>query len=221
MLEFKKTPAYPKNLSLQQVMKIKFLPIKSLFVLGVTLGLIIIGKLTVAQPSMAQSLPVAQTYIEGTNITGTLLFKERKDGSVQIKGEIQGDPAILTPGLHGLHVHSVGVCDPNAQPAFTTSGGHFDPGPFTSEVPVEANHPYHLGDLPNLVVDEHGYAKYNAITSRVTLRESPVSVFDDNGSAIIIHQLQDLQQAEGLAAQAGGGRIACGVVTYDSQGHGV
>ncbi|WP_407895565.1 superoxide dismutase family protein [Scytonema sp. NUACC26] len=165
---------------------------------------------------MAQSLPTAQTYIEGKDITGTLFFIERKDGSVQIKGEIQGDPAILTPGLHGLHIHSAGTCDPNAQPAFTTSGGHFDPGPFGSEVPVEANHPYHLGDLPNLIVSEDGYAKYNVVTSRVTLRESPVSVFDDNGSAIIIHQFQDLQIAQGEASQAGGGRIACGVITYNT-----
>ncbi|MEC4813886.1 MAG: superoxide dismutase family protein [Scytonema sp. PMC 1069.18] len=170
------------------------------------------------QPGLAQSLPiakslpVAQTYIQGTNITGTLLFNERRDGSVQIKGQIQGDPAVLTPGLHGLHIHSVGICDQSAQPAFTTSGGHFDPGPFGSEVPVEANHPYHLGDLPNLVVNEHGYAQYSVITSRVTLRSTPVSIFDDNGSAIIVHQLQDLQQAEGQAAQAGGGRIACGVI---------
>ncbi|KAF3890827.1 MULTISPECIES: superoxide dismutase family protein [Nostocales] len=191
-------------------MKIK-LPIKHIFVLGLTLGLIIVTKLAVIQPSMAQGLSVAQTYIEGKNITGTLFFIERKDGSVQIKGEIQGD---LTPGLHGLHIHSAGVCDPDVQPAFTTSGGHFDPGPFGSEVPVEANHPFHSGDLPNLYVDENGYAKYNVVTSRVTLRESPVTVFDDNGSAIIIHQLQDLQQAEGLAAQAGGGRIACGVITH-------
>ncbi|MUG94268.1 superoxide dismutase family protein [Scytonema sp. UIC 10036] len=196
-------------------MKIK-LPIKYLFVLGVTLGLIIVSQLVVTQTSVAWTLPVAQTYIEGTNITGTLFFIERKDGSVQIKGEIQGDPAVLTPGLHGLHIHSAGTCDLNAQPAFSTSGGHFDPGPFGSELPVEANHPYHLGDLPNLVVDENGYAKYNVVTSRVTLRESPVSVFDDNGSAIIIHQLQDLQQAGAQAAQAGGGRIACGVITFNT-----
>jgi superoxide dismutase, Cu-Zn family len=199
----------------KEIMKIK-LPIKSLFVLGLTFCLVIIGKLMVVEPSMAHSLLTAQTYIEGKDISGNLFFTERKDGSVKIQGDLQGDPAILTPGLHGLHFHSVGTCDPDAQPAFTTSGGHFDPGPFGSELPVEANHPYHLGDLPNLVVDESGYAKYNVITSRVTLRQSPVSVFDDNGSAIIIHQFEDLQKAQGLATEAGGGRIACGVINHNT-----
>ena len=89
--------------------------------------------------------------------------------------------------------------------------------PFGSEVPVEANHPYHLGDLPNLVVNEQGYAIYNA-TTRVTLSEGPLSFFDDNGSAVIIHQLRDQLEAGGTSADSGGGRIACGVVTrYDGQ----
>lgn len=65
------------------------------------------------------------------------------------------------------------------------------------------------------MVDEQGYATYNALTSRVTLSESPITLFDNNGSAIIIHQLTDQQKAGGTAAEAGGGRLACGVVTRD------
>src|SRR6516225_1222372 len=30
----------------------------------------------------------------------------------------------LTPGEHGIHVHTVGKCE---GPAFTTAGGHFNP----------------------------------------------------------------------------------------------
>ena len=57
--------------------------------------------------------------------------------------------------------------------------------------------------------------KHDALTSRVTLSESPLTMFDDNGSAIIIHQLPDQQKAGGTAMEAGGGRLACGVVTPD------
>ncbi|WP_017318368.1 superoxide dismutase family protein [Mastigocladopsis repens] len=196
-------------------MVIKFSRLKSLFAFGVTLCLMLVCSVALGQTSEAQSLLRARVEVLGTDITGTLILTQRENGVVRIRGTIQGDPATLTPGLHGLHIHSVGVCEPGAQPPFTTSGGHFDPGPFGSEVPVQENHPYHLGDLPNLVVDEMGYANYNTLTSRVTLSEGPLSVFDDNGSAIIIHQLTDQQKAGGTAAEAGGGRLACGVVTRE------
>lgn len=196
-------------------MVIKFSQFKSLFFFGVALCIVLVYGLTFGQASLAQSSLGARVDLVGADITGTLILTQQENGLVRIRGTIQGDPATLTPGLHGLHIHSVGVCEPDAQPPFTTSGGHFDPGPFGSEVPVEANHPYHLGDLPNLLVDEQGYATYNALTSRVTLSESPITLFDDNGSTIIIHQLTDQQKAGGTAAEAGGGRIACGVVTPD------
>ncbi|NMG05449.1 superoxide dismutase family protein [Brasilonema sp. UFV-L1] len=197
----------------------KFSLQKSLFIFGVTLCLALACGFALWEPSMAQSQLKTQVEVTGTNIAGTLTLIEQNNGVVRISGEIQGDPATLTPGEHGLHIHGVGVCEPNAQPAFTTAGGHFDPGPapFASELPVEANHPFHMGDLPNLVVDEHGYARYNVLTSRVTLSESAVSVFDENGSAIIIHQLQDLQKEGGTGSEAGGPRLACGVITRNHE----
>jgi superoxide dismutase, Cu-Zn family len=194
----------------------KFSVFKSLLAFGITLCLVLICFVAFEQRSEAQNLLRARVDVMGTDITGSLTLTQRKNGVVTIRGTIQGDPATLTPGLHGLHIHSVGVCEPGVQPPFSTSGGHFDPGPFSSELPVEANHPYHLGDLPNLVVDEMGHATYNALTSRVTLSDAPVTLFDDNGSAIIIHQLTDQEKAGGTAAEAGGGRLACGVVTHEN-----
>ncbi len=237
---------------------IKFSLLKSLFVFGVTVCLVLVSSLALGgvpgqpwttwtvgelsqqtlhlspnhlnkrtdfvhvfstkQLSVSSPPPLrAIVKLAQANITGTLILTQRGNELVRISGKIQGDPAKLTPGLHGLHIHAVGVCEPDAQPPFSSSGGHFDPGPFGSELPVEANHPYHLGDLPNLVVDDSGRATYNALTSRVTLSEGPLTVFDDNGSAIIIHQLTDQQKAGGTAAEAGGGRLACGVITRDDQ----
>lgn len=117
----------------------------------------------------------------------------------------------LTPGLHGIHIHETGVCEP---PGFTSAGGHFDAGPFGHSTPVDANHPYHSGDLPNLEVDEAGAGQLRTTTSRVTLSENPgnlLSVFDANGSAVIVHQNADLGQ-NGLIGASGGPRIACGVI---------
>jgi superoxide dismutase, Cu-Zn family len=137
----------------QEVMLIKFSRFKSLFFFGVALCIVMVCGLALGQASLAQSSLAARVDLVGADITGTLILTQQENGLVRIRGTIQGDPATLTPGLHGLHIHSVGVCEPGAQPPFSTSGGHFDPGPFGSEVPVEANHPYHLGDLPNLLVD--------------------------------------------------------------------
>ena len=50
----------------------------------------------------------------------------------------------LTPGKHGVHLHQTGKCEPD----FTAAGGHFDPGPASNTDP-DANHPFHMGDLPN------------------------------------------------------------------------
>ena len=57
----------------------------------------------------------------------------------------------MAPGEHGIHIHNVGKCE---GPAFTTAGGHFNPtsahhGIHNTQDP----HP-HVGDLPNLIVDQ-------------------------------------------------------------------
>ncbi|MBF2009097.1 MAG: superoxide dismutase family protein [Chlorogloeopsis fritschii C42_A2020_084] len=186
---------------------------KSLLLFGVSLCLVLVCELAWGKPSVQPNLLQAQARIAGTGINGVLILTQEGNESVHIRGHIQGNPDKLTPGLHGFHIHSVGVCEPNAQPPFVTSGGHFDPGPSGSELPVEAKHPYHVGDLPNLVVDGQGNAIYDAVTDKVTLSDGLFSLFDSNGSAFIIHQLPDKQQANGTAADAGGGRIACGVIT--------
>jgi superoxide dismutase, Cu-Zn family len=154
---------------------------------------------------------VANVKIEGQGIVGQAKFVESAPGFVLVKIEVKGDPKILTPGLHGIHFHAVGSCEAGATP-FSGAGGHFDPGPNGSSTPVEANHPYHLGDLPNLVVDAQGMGRLQTTTSRISLADSPTTAFDADGTAIIIHANQDQIKAGGTAAEAGGGRLACGVI---------
>jgi Cu-Zn family superoxide dismutase len=122
----------------------------------------------------------------GNGITGTAFLTE-ENGKVLVSIHVQGDPNVLTPGRHGVHFHEAGKCD---APAFTTAGGHYDPGPFGNSNTV-TNHPFHMGDLPNLEVDASGEGVLQATTTRVTLSPSDVSLFHPGGTAIIIHKLED------------------------------
>jgi Cu-Zn family superoxide dismutase len=75
----------------------------------------------------------------------------------------------------------------------------------------DANHPFHLGDMPTLRADDKGVALYERVTSRVTVAPGPLSLFDANGSSVIVHLNED-QGTTGVAGGSGGPRIACGVV---------
>jgi Cu-Zn family superoxide dismutase len=152
---------------------------------------------------------VAQAHAEiaGEGITGTADFTERKDGTATYV-EVQLTAKGLKPGLHGVHIHGVGKC----QPDFTAAGGHFDPGPAGNTDP-DANHPFHMGDLPQLQVGENGVGTLDAVTTRVTLSDGPLTLFDTDGSAIIIHGNPDQGiTGESKSGVSGGPRIACGVI---------
>lgn len=182
----------------------------------ILLPLLVVSMLIFAITSKASfaQTPVyaAQANVFGSGITGELKLTQGANGFVKVDLALRGDPAVLTPGFHGVHFHEKAICEEAAEPKFSTAGGHFDPGPFGNSTPVEQNHPYHLGDLPNIEINENGEGRLKTLTSRVALYDTPVTLFDGDGSAIIIHQNTDEMIAEGTAAQSGGGRLACGVI---------
>ena len=115
----------------------------------------------------------------------------------------------LPAGKHGVHVHEVGACTPTCAAA----GSHLDLGPFGNNAPVTANHPYHSGDLINVRVGADGTGLMAHATSRVALSDGNLSLFDADGSALVIHALPDTYCADPSDPNcAGGGRIACGVI---------
>jgi Cu-Zn family superoxide dismutase len=114
--------------------------------------------------------------------------------------------AHLQPGAHGIHIHTVGKCD---RPAFTTAGGHFNPGAMKHG--MEATGGPHAGDLPNFVVTAGDTARYRATSDRVSLGDDPKSLFDADGSAIVIHAAADDNKTD--PAGNSGARIACGVIS--------
>jgi Cu-Zn family superoxide dismutase len=163
----------------------------------------------------AQDMPKPETVmkaradIKGDGITGTAEFEEQTRGTVRIV-TIRLNVKGLKPGLHGVHLHAIGKCE---APAFTAAGGHFDPGPAGNTDP-DANHPFHMGDIPNVDVGKDGSGTLYAMTSRVTLSDGPLSVFDADGTAIIVHANPD-QGITGApkSGVSGGPRAACGVLT--------
>jgi Cu-Zn family superoxide dismutase len=113
----------------------------------------------------------------------------------------------LSPGTHAVHIHETGQCEPCA-----AAGGHFDPGPNGNPSP-DGNHPFHTGDLMNIVIDDRGRGTLLTTTSRMTLSSGPLSVFDRDGSALIVHVGPDTYCPDGpVTGCAGGARAACGVI---------
>jgi Cu-Zn family superoxide dismutase len=160
----------------------------------------------------------ARATLAGPGMNGEAHLYQEHDGQIRIKLKIQGTPdSKLTPGLHAIHIHETGVCHP-----FAAAQGHYD-GNINPQVNPEANvtpglgnHPYHLGDLPNLFVNENREGTLSAVTSRVTLSPGLTSVFDSDGSAFIIHEFEDKYLPDPPTKDAPGGpRIACGVLVKD------
>jgi superoxide dismutase, Cu-Zn family len=149
----------------------------------------------------------AHADIKGDGITGTADFVESQQGNGTIVN-ITVTVAGLKPGNHGFHLHAVGKCEA----PFTSAGGHFDPGPAGNSDP-DANHPFHMGDVPQLTAGENGKATMKVATTRVTLSDGPLSLLDADGSAVIIHGNPDQGiTGESKSGVSGGPRIACGVI---------
>jgi Cu-Zn family superoxide dismutase len=187
--------------------------------LALALGMIGLVVSWTAGPVAQGTALHAKAVIKGEGVTGTVTLREidahtkgatDSSFSTGLKGvEITVDVTGLKPGAHGIHIHAVGKCE---APSFVTAGGHFDPGPAGNMDP-DMNHPFHMGDLPNLVADVKGHAVMTAITTRVTLGPGPLSLLDEDGSAIIIHANPDQGiTGEAKSGLSGGPRIACGVI---------
>jgi Cu-Zn family superoxide dismutase len=129
---------------------------------------------------------------------GSAVLREA-GGRVRVVVQARG----LTPGRHGIHIHSVGRCEP---PSFESGGDHFNPSGKAHGLESAAG--AHAGDLPNLEADQSGTVQYIADAARVTLGAGPNSVLDEDGSTIVIHAQPDDQRTD--PSGNSGERVLCG-----------
>jgi Cu-Zn family superoxide dismutase len=159
---------------------------------------------------------------------GTVNLAE-KDGVVVVNIQVRG----LTPGFHGVHLHSVGKCEANsAAPgsapgsetgAFLSAGGHLQLGAATA-------HPS-TGDLVSVYVNQGGSGQTITTTGAFTLDQLKKH---DGGVAIVVHADADnfgnipaaryqsttpggkVPDETSLMTGDAGARAACGVVVKAS-----
>jgi Cu-Zn family superoxide dismutase len=146
------------------------------------------------------------TFVDAAgNTVGWVQLVEDTRGTVHVNVHVDG----LTPGKHGIHIHSVAAC----APTFAAAGGHYNPLGHQHGLlnPSGA----HAGDLPNLVVNLDGAGRLTGVTDGVTITAGPTTLFDDTpgavGSAFIIHANEDDQLTDATNGNSGA-RIACAVV---------
>jgi Cu-Zn family superoxide dismutase len=135
-----------------------------------------------------------------------------KVGSAKISSTASGvkiavNVSQLTPGEHGIHIHTVGKCE---GPAFTSAGGHFNPtsahhGIHNTQDP----HP-HVGDLANLTVNAGGKGKASFTVEGATLGDGANSLFHEGGTSLVIHAKADDLMSD--PSGNSGDRVACGVI---------
>jgi superoxide dismutase, Cu-Zn family len=148
---------------------------------------------------------------------------EFANGYAKITVETTGQGA-LTPGFHGVHIHSVGKCEANsvaptggAPGDFLSAGGHF-------QAPGHEGQPM-SGDLTSLEVRKDGAALLVTTTDAFTKDE----LLAGQGTAIMIHAGSDnfanipadrYTQVNGapgpdqttMSTGDAGKRVACGVI---------
>ena len=164
--------------------------------------------------SAALMLAGCATMEDKAPLSGGATLKDKDGKQVGVATLIQQPDGVrialtgyrLPPGVHGLHIHAVGQCQP---PEFATAGAHFNP--MGKKHGTQNPEGAHAGDLPNLDVAANGEGGVDIVSKAVTLGPGPTSLFGDNGTSIVIHTGPDDMKTDPTGNS--GGRIACGVIT--------
>ena len=144
------------------------------------------------------------------SIVGSAVLRESKSTEGIKQVDINMIVMGLSEGQHAVHIHQTAACEISCG----ATQGHFDPGPNSNTNP-DGNHPFHMGDLVNIEVNR-GVGVMRTRTNRITLSPGPLSIFDNDGSAFIIHVNPDTYCPNGPEAGcAGGARAACGNIYLD------
>jgi Cu-Zn family superoxide dismutase len=153
---------------------------------------------TAAAQTQGAPPPIELHKADGSLVARAMVWQ----GAAGIEVRVQA--AGLPPGHYGVHLHAVGRCE---GPAFTSAGPHWNPTGRQHGSLNPAGH--HMGDLPNLDVDEHGAGRLEfAIAGAST--SGAEGLFDADGTAVVIHAAADDYRTD--PSGNSGARIACGVL---------
>lgn len=185
------------------------------------------GTMPPAQPGPAvpgDTLTAVINAPDGTQVAAATIEFREDDAFATVTVQTVA-PGKLTPGFHGLHIHTVGKCEANsvaptggAPGDFLSAGGHLQGG-------GQGGHPNHAGDLAPLQIRGDG----TGLVVTTTNAFDKADLVGGDGTAIIIHANSDnlsnipadrYQQINGapppdettLATGDGGKRVACGVI---------
>lgn len=119
---------------------------------------------------------------------------------------IQAGPnQVLSPGFHGLQIHSVGRCEANSTAPGGGSTGNFESAGSVYQAAGHTGYPA-SGDLTALQVRPDGSAKLVTTTSAFTAAD----LRNSSGTALIIHQ--DVDNLGNATSTGSSKRVACGVI---------
>ena len=164
----------------------------ALFFIGIT------GAVVHAEALRAGKVEVKP--MNGSEVRGILTVTPiANGGGILIEGNLTG----LKPNsLHGFHIHENGKCASDSAP-----GGHFNPTrePHGNIDQVKS----HVGDLGNIVADEHGAVELSIRKKEATLFKGDKGIM---GRSMIVHA-----SADDLHSQPSGKSgpfIACGIIDW-------
>jgi Cu-Zn family superoxide dismutase len=139
-------------------------------------------------------------------VIGQATFVGVDKGGVQITVDVTE----LTPGMHGMHIHEFGSCNPMIDAGkkvdFGAAGGHFDPQGTGHHLGPEGAG--HAGDLPMLNVSLSGHGRETFYDDRLSVVPGPTNIV---GRSIVIHANAD-NYTDTPPGGGSGARVACGEI---------
>jgi superoxide dismutase, Cu-Zn family len=128
---------------------------------------------------------------------GTVTVLETKAGGLLVL-KLRAIP----PGVHGLHIHTVGVCEP---PVFASAGPHYNPGNRQHGFRNPAGP--HAGDLPNVTA-----AADSSVDTTIAIAGDLVRAIGTGAAArsLVLHAKPDDLRTDPSGNSAD--RIACAVL---------
>jgi Cu-Zn family superoxide dismutase len=163
---------------------------------------------------LALALPTTPAFAQDT-ASATLIDKiGKKIGTAKLR---QGPKGVLinvkvsglTPGKHGLHLHSHGECAPKT--GFKSAKGHV--GKVAGAHGLMNPKGPEPGDLPNIFVGADGTGEIETYTTLVSIGTGDHNLLDTDGSTLVIHEKPDDHITQPIGGA--GPRVACGIIKND------